>query len=165
MFNSGKSNVTINSRSIVSTEGMSLYAIASTEPVTTKRRCAAMRSLAASIDNGVLGTHEPSAGASAALDRRRKSWSIDRREGPASCISKGGEVMNEEQNGHDPRVGRGATGAVRIIVEPPKHLRLAVGAVTRVAMSLDPGGIERKNNGAVDLHARTHAWRITERNP
>jgi hypothetical protein len=52
-----------------------------------------MRSLAASIDSGALGTHEPSAGANAALDRRRKSWSIDCLEGPASCI-----LNDEDEN-------------------------------------------------------------------
>jgi hypothetical protein len=68
-----------------------------------------MRNLATSIDSGARGTHEPSAGASAALDKS-KTWSRDRREGP--CISNRGEVANEEENGHDPRV------AVRIIVGP-----------------------------------------------
>ncbi len=132
----------------------------SAEPFTTKRRCAAMRSLATAIDSGVLRTHEPSAGANAALDKT-KSWSMDRREGPAPCISNSGEEMNEEQHGHDPRLG------VRIIVGPSKRSnpRCVVATDARVAMPLGPGNIERKNNCAVDLHASTHARRIAEQNP
>ena len=106
-----------------------------------------MRSLATSIDNGALGTHEPSADASAAIDNS-KTRSMDRREGTALCISNRGEVTNEAQHGHDPRVG------VRIIVGPSKPSNPAV---TRVTMSLGPGGFERKNNCAVDLHASTRA--------
>jgi hypothetical protein len=146
-FNSGKSNVMVNSRSIVSTEGMSLNAIVSAEPCTTKRRCAAMRSLAASIDNGALGMHGPSAGASAAIDKS-KTRSRDRREGPALCISNSRQVMDEEQNGHNPRVGPDNEYVVKAF-----KCRGCQRLVTRIASPLGPGGIERKNNCAVDLHA------------
>ena len=119
-----------------------------------------MRSLATSIDSGALGTHEPSAGTSAALDKT-KSWSMDRREGPAPCISNSGEEMNEEQHGHEPRLG------VRIIVGPSKRSnpRGVVATDARVATPLGPGHIERKNNCAVDLHTSTHVRRIAERIP
>ena len=59
--------------------------------------------------------------------------------------------MDEEQHGHDPRVG------VRIIVGLSTPSNPAVATVTRVTMPLGPGGFERKNNCAVDLHASTRA--------
>ncbi len=48
-------------------------------------------------------------------------------------------------------------GVRMIIVGPSNPLNPAVATVTRVAMRLGPGGFERKNNCAVDLHASTHA--------
>ncbi len=117
----------------------------SAEPFTTKRRCAAMRSLAASIDSGVLGTHEPSAGANAnaALERRRKSWSMDCREGPASCISDSGEETNDEDGNRqrlDPRK-REHNRVIRITVGPSEPCcspsRPTAVRVTRGNMSLE----------------------------
>jgi hypothetical protein len=125
-----------------------------------KRRCAAMRSLATSIDSGALGTHEPSAGTSAALDKT-KSWSMDRREGPAPCISNSGEEMNEEQHGHEPRLG------VRIIVGPSKRSnpRGVVATDARVATSWARDISNARTTVPVDLHTSTHVRRIAERIP
>ena len=142
-FSSGKSNVTVNCRSIVSTEGKSLKAIVLAELFATKRRCAAMRSLATSIDNGALDTHAPSAGASAALEMRRKSWSTHCREGPPSCISNSGEVANDEDGNRqrlDPRK-REHNRVIRITVGPSEPCcspsRPTAVRVTRGNMSLE----------------------------